>query len=150
MKRGFINSLLVLFVFVVGGCASYEWGQQSSSEPSVTYVGGSKGGKRTVGHKRDESYYQTTTVKEIIHEEAAEDFVDVSEDIYIEEDVNVSPASAQDTYVVKKGDTLWKISGKSEVYSDPTKWQRIFNANRNKLNDPKDLKPGMVLVIPRD
>ncbi|MDD5645325.1 MAG: LysM peptidoglycan-binding domain-containing protein [bacterium] len=150
MKKGFINLLLLTFAFIIGGCASYEWGQ-SSSESNTTYIGGSRAGKRTVGSKRDESYYQTTTVREIIHEEAAEGFVDVDESIYIEEEIDVTyTASKQDTYVVKKGDTLWKISGKSEVYGDPTKWQKIFNSNRDKLNDPKDLKPGMVLVIPRN
>ncbi|MBN2190689.1 MAG: OmpA family protein [Candidatus Aureabacteria bacterium] len=49
-------------------------------------------------------------------------------------------------YSVQKGDTLWKISEK--VYGDPTRWTRIFDANKNKLKSPNDLKVGQILEIP--
>lgn len=49
-------------------------------------------------------------------------------------------------YTVQKGDTLWKIAGK--VYGDPTKWARIYDANRDQLKNPNDLKVGRVLQIP--
>ena len=49
-------------------------------------------------------------------------------------------------YVVQKGDTLQKISDK--VYGTTKKWKKIFDANRDILEDPNKIKPGQKLVIP--
>ena len=46
--------------------------------------------------------------------------------------------------VVKKGDTLSSIA--SEEYSDPMKWRII--ADRNKIFNPNNLNPGLVIEIP--
>jgi hypothetical protein len=51
-------------------------------------------------------------------------------------------------YVVKKGDTLWKIAGK--VYGNPLKWPRIYRANKDKIKNPNRIYPNQVLVIPQD
>lgn len=56
---------------------------------------------------------------------------------------------AYDTYVVKKGDSLWSIAAKPEVYGKATRWRRIFDANRELLKSPDRLRPGMTLKIPR-
>jgi nucleoid-associated protein YgaU len=50
------------------------------------------------------------------------------------------------TYTVKSGDTLSKIA--KSHYGDASKYNRIFEANRNILNDPDKIKPGQVLNIP--
>ena len=50
------------------------------------------------------------------------------------------------TYVVKKGDTLQKISEK--FYGTTKKWQKICEANKKVLKDCNDLEPGTKLVIP--
>jgi Skp family chaperone for outer membrane proteins len=50
---------------------------------------------------------------------------------------------------VKKGESLYKISGYEEIYSDPVKWPRIYRANRDKIQDPWLIYPGWVLKIPR-
>ncbi|MEM9025893.1 MAG: LysM peptidoglycan-binding domain-containing protein [Verrucomicrobiota bacterium] len=49
-------------------------------------------------------------------------------------------------YVVESGDTLSKIS--REVYGTSTRYMDIFNANRELLRSPADLKPGQRLRIP--
>ena len=54
-----------------------------------------------------------------------------------------------DTYVVKKGESLWSIAAKPEVYGKATRWRRIFDANREVLKSPDRLRPGMALKIPR-
>jgi nucleoid-associated protein YgaU len=50
------------------------------------------------------------------------------------------------TYTVKPGDSLSKIS--REFYGDANKYQKIFEANRDKLSDPNKVQPGQELVIP--
>ena len=54
-----------------------------------------------------------------------------------------------DTYVVQKGDSLWSIAKKPEVYGKATQWRRLFDANRDLLKSPDRLKAGMTLKIPR-
>ncbi len=49
-------------------------------------------------------------------------------------------------YVVKKGDTLQKIS--SDVYGTTKKWKKIFDANKDILKDPDKISVGQKLVIP--
>lgn len=38
------------------------------------------------------------------------------------------------SYVVKKGDNLWKISGKKDIYDDPFKWTDIYKANQQTIS----------------
>ena len=45
------------------------------------------------------------------------------------------PGTPSSTYVVIKGDNLWKISGKKSVYSDPFRWPLIFKTNASKIKD---------------
>ena len=40
---------------------------------------------------------------------------------------------ADDHYIVQKGDTLAKISARSDVYGDPMKWPSLFRLNLDKL-----------------
>jgi nucleoid-associated protein YgaU len=55
-------------------------------------------------------------------------------------------------YVVQKGDFLQKISGFENIYNDPTKWTRIYFANRDMLLEegPNWIYPNWELTIPRD
>ncbi|MDO5638329.1 MAG: LysM domain-containing protein [Neisseria sp.] len=48
-------------------------------------------------------------------------------------------------YTVKRGDTLWGISGKY-LYS-PWQWNRLWGANRNAIRNPHLIYPGQVLVL---
>jgi nucleoid-associated protein YgaU len=50
------------------------------------------------------------------------------------------------TYTVQKDDTLQKISKK--VFGTYGKWYKIYEANKEKINNPNVLKPGTVLNIP--
>ena len=55
-------------------------------------------------------------------------------------------ASAARTYTVKSGDTLSGIA--KEQLGDAKAYMKIFEANRDQLNDPDKIKPGQVLKIP--
>jgi nucleoid-associated protein YgaU len=78
---------------------------------------------------------------------------ELSADISV--DPNAQPAQVrgasvgggrQLTYIVKSGDNLSKIS--KEVYGDANAYMKIFEANRDVLNDPNRIMPGQTLKIP--
>lgn len=58
---------------------------------------------------------------------------------------NAKPAAAT-TYTVKSGDTLSKIA--KDHLGDANAYMKIFEANKDQLNDPDKIKPGQVLKIP--
>jgi len=50
------------------------------------------------------------------------------------------------TYTVQAGDSLSKIA--KRFYGDANAYMKIFEANRNKLQDPNKIQPGQELSIP--
>ena len=60
-------------------------------------------------------------------------------------DPNAATASAK-LYTVKPGDTLSKIS--KDFYGNSNDYMKIYNANRDKLNDPNKIQVGQELKIP--
>lgn len=66
----------------------------------------------------------------------------------VEVQVKESPKSSPDVekrHIVRRGDTLSSIAGMA--YGDPTQWRAI--ARSNKIHDPRLLKPGADLTVPR-
>ena len=59
-----------------------------------------------------------------------------------------SSSQAGQTYEVKPGDTLSKIS--RQHYGDANEYMRIFYANRDQISDPNKIRAGQKLVIPAD
>ena len=51
------------------------------------------------------------------------------------------------SYTVQSGDTLSKIA--KEFYGNANDYNRIFEANRDKLESPDKIRPGQELVIPQ-
>lgn len=71
-------------------------------------------------------------------------------------DISVNPtgqsagapsANGASTYTVQAGDSLSKIS--KEYYGDANQYMKIFEANRDALNDPNKIFPGQTLKIPQ-
>lgn len=54
------------------------------------------------------------------------------------------------TWVIKDGESLTSIAMQDQIYNDIDKWERIFEANQDKIQDPYYIFPDTVLVIPRD
>lgn len=50
------------------------------------------------------------------------------------------------TYTVKSGDSLWKIAKK--FYGDGAQYEKIYNANKDKIKNPNLIYAGQVLTIP--
>ena len=59
---------------------------------------------------------------------------------------SVSGGQNQRRYTVKPGDSLSKIS--REFYGDANRYMKIFEANRDVLEDADKISPGQELVIP--
>jgi LysM repeat protein len=58
------------------------------------------------------------------------------------------PTTSGQTYTVKSGDTLSKIS--QQFYGSSNEYMRIFYANRDKLSDPDKIQAGQQLIIPSE
>ncbi len=83
-------------------------------------------------------------------------YSDLSCDLTV--DPSLAPAKAQGaaasasgttttrTYKVEPGDTLSKIA--KQFYGNANEYNRIFEANRDKLESPDKVRPGQELVIP--
>jgi nucleoid-associated protein YgaU len=63
----------------------------------------------------------------------------------VQREAEAAPGS---TYTVKKGDTLSAIAKRE--YGDAGKWQQIYEANRDQLDNPDLIHPGQELRIPGD
>jgi len=57
-------------------------------------------------------------------------------------------AQSYEKYTVQKNDTLQKIS--SKFYGTTKKWNKIFEANKDKLKGSNKIYPGQVLDIPSE
>lgn len=55
--------------------------------------------------------------------------------------------TSNDTYTVVKGDCLWDIAKK--FYGSGAQYTKIYNANRDKINNKDLIYPGQVLTIPK-
>ena len=76
-------------------------------------------------------------------------FSDLTADISVEAGRAAAVGGGQaggQTYAVKSGDTLTKIS--QQFYGSPNEFMRIFYANRDKLSDPNKIQIGQQLTIP--
>lgn len=68
--------------------------------------------------------------------------------IYADQIFKIQRSAADNEYIVVKGDWLAKIAGKAEIFNDPTKWTRLFEANNNVITDKNVIYPHQVLIIP--
>lgn len=58
-----------------------------------------------------------------------------------------SMGGGMQTYTVQPGDSLSKIA--KQFYGDMNSYMRIFEANRDQLNDPNKIQVGQTLKIPK-
>lgn len=55
-----------------------------------------------------------------------------------------------DTYTVMRGDYLWRIAGKSDIYGDVYAWMRIYTSNTDQIKEPDLIYTDQIFRIPRD
>ena len=74
----------------------------------------------------------------------------VKQDTAVEPDSTGEVESSGKKYVVKRGDTLWGISSKGIIYSDPFQWPLLFKANRDQISDPDIIEIDQQLDVRED
>jgi nucleoid-associated protein YgaU len=52
-------------------------------------------------------------------------------------------------YRVRRGDTLWSISGQETIYRNSLLWPILYKANRQQIRDPDLIFPQQILAVPR-
>lgn len=52
-------------------------------------------------------------------------------------------------YEVRKGDNLWRIASKKNIYGNGYMWIKIYNANMSKISNPNIVYPGQLFEIPK-
>jgi LysM repeat protein len=62
------------------------------------------------------------------------------------DDGKTKPKGGGGSHTVVKGDTLWDIAEK--YYGDGSKWTRIYEANKDEIEDPDLIYPGQEFEIP--
>lgn len=60
------------------------------------------------------------------------------------------PTAVPNSYVVQKGDSLWKIAGEENVLGDYFRWPLLFKANRDQIIDPDLIEPAQDLTWSSD
>lgn len=53
------------------------------------------------------------------------------------------------SYTVVRGDYLWKIAAKPDIYGDAYAWMRIYTTNADQIKDPDLIFPDQTFMIPR-
>lgn len=61
----------------------------------------------------------------------------------------VAEETGATSYMVERGDNLWSISGKDDIYGNPYQWPLIYKANREQIKDADLIYPGQDLSIVR-
>ena len=59
---------------------------------------------------------------------------------------NDERGTSERTYTVVAGDSLSKIANR--VYGDAQEWRKIYDANRDIIQDPDLIHPGQTLRLP--
>ena len=60
------------------------------------------------------------------------------------------PKGMYDEYTVTRGDYLWRIARKPDIYSNGLAWVRIYSYNREQIKDPDLIYPNQIFKIHRE
>jgi len=69
--------------------------------------------------------------------------------IFAEQVFNIARGVAKNEHLVAKGEYLQSIAGMAKVLGDPTKWTKLYEANKDIIEDPSLIYPYQVLTIPK-
>lgn len=69
--------------------------------------------------------------------------------IYKDQVFNIARGVAKNEHLVQKGEFLYSIAGMAKVLGDPTKWTKLYEANKDIIADPQLIYPYQVLTVPQ-
>lgn len=52
-------------------------------------------------------------------------------------------------WIVRLGDSLWRIAADGTTYGDGRAWPRLYAANKDRIGSPDRIYPGQEITIPR-
>ncbi len=89
--------------------------------------------------------------RQTVQKEPAQDIESTGEvEEPVEQPVEQPVKESDLKYVVIKGDTLWDIAAKGNIYSDNFLWPLLFKANRDQIEDPDIIEVGQELTVRKD
>ena len=138
MKKGNIFSYILLFIvgkFILGGSVM--------KRITITMILVALGLGMFAGCASKGTLKNTLTGLETVVKDAVTDMAitEVKTAIYGE------PTKR---YVVNKGDNLWDIAGRTNVYDDSFKWVLIYKSNRDSISDPDVIEIDQEFEIKHD
>lgn len=68
--------------------------------------------------------------------------------IFPDQIFKIARGVGKDEHLVVKGEHLSAIAGMAKMFNDPTKWTKIYEANKDLIEDPNIIYPHQVLKIP--
>ena len=114
---------------------------QNPNDPDSLSLKPSRGGASGTDGKADFSNVSSSASSTERQASPTADFSKVQSAVSSSEE-----ATGTGSYTVQKGDTLSHIA--QAQYGRASQWKRIFEANRDQLDDPDRIQPGQVLKIP--
>ena len=70
--------------------------------------------------------------------------------IFPEQIFNIARGVGKNEHLIVKGEYLSKIAGLAKVFNDPTKWTKLYEANKDLIDDPNIVYPYQVLTVPAE
>jgi len=70
--------------------------------------------------------------------------------IYPDQIFKIARGVGENEHLVAKGEFLSKIAGYAEVFNDPTKWTKLYQANKDMIEDENIIYPYQVITIPAE
>ena len=62
---------------------------------------------------------------------------------------SVEAAGDAARWIVRPGDSLWRIAADGKTYGDGRAWPRLYAANKDRIGSPDRIYPGQEITIPR-
>jgi nucleoid-associated protein YgaU len=78
----------------------------------------------------------------------SQNYISRIENLIAQAEEKGKPAAAG-LYEVQRGDYLWRIARKPDIYGDPYAWIKIYTYNRDQISDPNLIYPNQTFRIPR-